>query len=92
MPEKKQKNPTKALMKTALTAWKMSMLGTALPYKMTRTFAHHKRGEQYDTKIIFEELQAINLGNHKELIEQFEAFEKTVLTDLDKYLEEHEGE
>lgn len=92
MPEKKKTNPTKALMKTALTAWKMSMLGTSIPYKMTRTFAHHKRGEKYDTRIIFEELEALNRGKHKELLEQFEAFEKTVLNDLDKYLNEKEGE
>ena len=87
MAEKKQKNPTRELMETAFAAWKMSMLGTALPYKMTRTFAHHRLGEQYDTSLIFKELEALNRGKHQELLEQFKAFEKTVLNDLDKYLE-----
>lgn len=89
--QKNKEHPTKELLKIALDGWKASFLGS-VPHRMMRTFAHHRVGEKFDTGLIFRELEAVNKGKHEELIEEINAFEKTLMTDIDSWLGQTEEE
>ena len=76
---------TEELLFIAFAAWKFNHF-QPLFYRMTRTWAHHKLGETYDTGIIFEHLDHMNQGNHAELLEQINAFGDTLMKELKQHL------
>ena len=87
---KKKEDPKTKLLKIAINAWKTEFWGS-VPYKIMRTFAHHRAGEDYDTGVIFRELEAVNKGKHDELVKQIDAFEKTLLKEHEQWIDENSG-
>lgn len=78
----KETQATKHLLDVAFELWFIELLKPTF-HSMTRTFAHHRLGEKYDTNLVFEALNLINRGKHKELNDQIRAFRKTLFEDLD---------
>jgi hypothetical protein len=80
---------TEILMDLAYTAWLEERLKPVLHF-MTRTFAHWRAGEKYDTDKIFDQLMMVNNGNHGKFLKQAQAFHEIVRADLAAYLAELE--
>lgn len=78
----KEKEATKHLLDVAFELWFLELLKPMF-HAMTRTFAHHRLGEKYDTTLVFDALNLVNRGKHKELNDQIRAFRKTLFEDLD---------
>lgn len=93
-PEPKQEtkpdpiDPRVFLMQLVWKAWLSHQL-EGLMYRMTRTFEHHRRNENYGTHIIFEQLESLNKGKHAEMLKQYEAFHKTLFEELDNYIDDN---
>lgn len=87
LPDTPTLNPSRELLYQALAAWKFSRLQNLI-YRIERTFAHHRLGEEYGTDIIFEQLEQINNGEHAALLEEINAFCDTVADEFDTYLAE----
>jgi hypothetical protein len=78
---------TEILMDLAYNAWMADRTSRVLHF-LTRTFAHWRAGEKYDTHKIFNPLMAINNGNHEKFLKQAQAFQDIVRADLATYLAE----
>lgn len=87
LPDKPDIHPSRELLYLALQFWRLSRMPNMF-YKIERTFAHHRIGEQYGTETIFEQLKHVNNGQHAELLEEMNAFCDTVLDEFDAYLAE----
>jgi hypothetical protein len=81
-------DPRIFLMQLVWKAWLSHQLD-GLMYRMTRTFEHHRRNENYGTHIIFEQLESLNKGKHAEMLKQYEAFHKTLFEELDNYIDDN---
>lgn len=76
---------TAQLLEMLFHLWLSEMLKPCF-YFMTRTFAHHRLGEKYDTRKVFDQLMLLNRGNHAELMAEIESFRETLFKDLDTIL------
>lgn len=76
---------TAVLLGTAFEVFKGNMM-RSVPHRMLRTFAHHRNGEKYDTGIIFRDLECLNRGDHEALVNEIDAFEKTVWKEFDSWV------
>lgn len=77
--------PSFLLLEMAFSLWRMNKL-KPLMYFIDRTFCHHRVGEKYDTKIIFEQLQLINAGKHSELVEDIISFQDVLFSEFQDWL------
>lgn len=62
------------LLYIAVAAWRFQMIPKGILYKMTRTFAHHRNGEKYDSAVIFREMEAFQHGKHEQLLSEIDSF------------------
>lgn len=76
---------TAQLLEMLFHLWLSEMLKPCF-YFMTRTFAHHRLGEKYDTRKVFDQLMLLNRGNHAELMAEIESFRETLFKDLETIL------
>jgi hypothetical protein len=76
---------TKELMDYAFKTWAGTIMNPMM-YFLTRTFAHHRRGEKYDTGLIYNQLMQLSGGDHEGLLEDLRAFGETLQTELETFL------
>lgn len=76
---------TREILDYAFKTWAGSFMNPMF-YFMTRTFAHHRKGEKYDTGLVFNQLMQINGGNHDALLDDIRAYGETLQAELETYL------
>lgn len=76
---------TKEIMDYAFKTWAGTIMNPMM-YFLTRTFAHHRKGEKYDTGLIFNQLMQLSGGNHEALLADLRAFGDTLQTELETFL------
>jgi len=80
-PARPEWSPTEQLLDISFNVWAAEFLRPCFQM-MTRTFAHHRLKEQYDTNKVFHQLMLLNRGKHGELLEELGAFRQTLFDDL----------
>lgn len=79
-------SPTEELLYSLIAAWKMDMF-KGMFYRMTRTWAHFRLGEPYNSRIIFEQLDALQHGHHSELLQSVDDFSSLLITELREHIQ-----
>lgn len=83
-------HPTEELLLLAIAAWRMSLLQPIF-YFMTRTFAHYRKGEKYDSAIVFDRLRdlPIALGKHDQHVQEIDDYIGMLQAEIKPYLARH---
>jgi hypothetical protein len=81
---------TREILDYAFKTWAGSFMAPMM-YFMTRTFAHHRRGEKYDTGLVFNQLMQISGGNHQALLDDIRAYGETLQAELETFLAAREA-
>lgn len=76
---------TREILDYAFKTWAGSFMASMM-YFMTRTFAHHRKGEKYDTGLVFNQLMQINGGNHDALLDEIRSYGETLQAELETFL------
>lgn len=76
---------TREILDYAFKTWAGSFMSSMM-YFMTRTFAHHRKGEKYDTGLVFNQLMQINGGNHDALLDEIRSYGETLQAELETFL------
>ncbi len=76
---------TREILDYAFKTWAGSFMAPMM-YFMTRTFAHHRKGEKYDTGLVFNQLMQINGGDHDALLNDIRTYGETLQAELETFL------
>jgi hypothetical protein len=76
---------TKEILEYAFKTWAGTFMNPMF-YFMTRTFAHHRNGEKYDTGLVFNQLMQIQGGDHDKLLEDIRVYGETLQRELESFL------
>lgn len=76
---------TKEILDYAFKTWAGTFMNPMF-YFMTRTFAHHRKGEKYDTGLVYNQLMQISGGDHDKLLEDLRAYGETLQAELEPFL------
>lgn len=76
---------TKEILDYAFKTWAGTFMNPMF-YFMTRTFAHHRKGEKYDTGLVYNQLMQISGGDHDKLLEDLRAYGDTLQAELEPFL------
>ena len=73
---------TEQLLDLAFNCWASIEFLKPCFHFMTRTFAHFRKGEEYDTDRIFDQLFRLNHGKHEELLDELTGFREVCFSEL----------
>jgi hypothetical protein len=76
---------TREILDYAFKTWAGSFMAPMM-YFLTRTFAHHRKGEKYDTGLVFNQLMQINGGDHDALLNDIRTYGETLQAELETFL------
>lgn len=84
-------HPTEELLMMAIAGWRMSLM-QPLFYFLTRTFAHYRKGEKYDSAIVFDRLMDLLIGrkDHANHVREVEAYVEMLQSEIKDYLARNE--
>lgn len=80
-------HPTEELLMLAIAGWRMHLLHPIF-YFLTRTFAHYRKKEQYDSAVVFDRLRdlPIALRNHVNHVQEIDDYVDMLKREIKDYL------
>jgi len=87
MTDKTKKTDITDLLNDAIDAWRGNLY-QGLFYQLTRTFAHHRLGEKYDAKMVYDKL--LQLVNEAEKFDsEIELFRTALVKDFKEIIKKN---